>query len=322
MGLLYCTIACGKPAEGRATSQDRFVGADGSGVLRDARRLALSRTGPRRTLGRFDELLLALCLVALSAGWLRRGERVLTAEEGLGYALGIAGSLMMLGLLIYPLRKRIRALRALGRVGHWFRAHMIFGVVGPTLIFFHSNFGLGSTNSSVALLSMSLVVLSGLVGRHLYGRVHHGLYGQRVFASELLAEARLLRPDLDALFAAKPELLAELVRLENAAVARPAGLIGAFVRAAAVGRDSARIERQILRNARDGWRGERLGRRELRCRLDDVRLGLGLYLGAIRRVATLAVFERLFALWHVLHLPLFIMLVLAAITHVVAVHLY
>jgi hypothetical protein len=42
----------------------------------------------------------------------------------------------------------------------------------------------------------------------------------------------------------------------------------------------------------------------------------------VRNTATLGVYERLFALWHVLHVPLFILLVITAIIHVVAVHLY
>jgi hypothetical protein len=33
-------------------------------------------------------------------------------------------------------------------------------------------------------------------------------------------------------------------------------------------------------------------------------------------------YERLFALWHVLHVPLVYMLVAAAIAHIVAVHMY
>ena len=47
-----------------------------------------------------------------------------------------------------------------------------------------------------------------------------------------------------------------------------------------------------------------------------------IYLRAVRRTAAFVLYERLFALWHVLHLPLFVLLVLAAITHVIAVHLY
>jgi hypothetical protein len=43
---------------------------------------------------------------------------------------------------------------------------------------------------------------------------------------------------------------------------------------------------------------------------------------ASRKVAEFASYERLFSLWHVLHLPLFFMLLIAGIVHVISVHVY
>ena len=45
-------------------------------------------------------------------------------------------------------------------------------------------------------------------------------------------------------------------------------------------------------------------------------------LEATRRVAEFESYERLFSLWHVLHLPLFFLLLVAGIVHVIAVHVY
>jgi hypothetical protein len=39
-------------------------------------------------------------------------------------------------------------------------------------------------------------------------------------------------------------------------------------------------------------------------------------------VAAFEAYERLFSLWHVLHLPLFFMLLIAGIVHVIAVNVY
>ena len=47
-----------------------------------------------------------------------------------------------------------------------------------------------------------------------------------------------------------------------------------------------------------------------------------LHLAAVKKAAAFALYERLFGLWHVLHLPLFVILVLAAGIHVVAAHLF
>ena len=43
---------------------------------------------------------------------------------------------------------------------------------------------------------------------------------------------------------------------------------------------------------------------------------------ACARAAEFAFYDRLLRLWHLLHLPLFVVLVAAAILHIVAVHMY
>jgi hypothetical protein len=46
------------------------------------------------------------------------------------------------------------------------------------------------------------------------------------------------------------------------------------------------------------------------------------YLEAVVRVAQYSAYERLFALWHLAHLPFVYLLVISAVVHVVAVHAY
>ena len=46
------------------------------------------------------------------------------------------------------------------------------------------------------------------------------------------------------------------------------------------------------------------------------------YLEAVVRVAQFTAYERIFALWHVAHLPFVFLLVASAVVHVVAVHAY
>jgi len=46
------------------------------------------------------------------------------------------------------------------------------------------------------------------------------------------------------------------------------------------------------------------------------------YTNRTGRVAQFSFYERLFAFWHVLHLPIFYMMVLSALVHVLAVHMY
>ena len=119
-------------------------------------------------------------------------ERYITPRSGIGYALGITGGSMMVLLLLYSARKRVRWLRWLGSVTRWFEVHMVLGVLGPLCILFHSNFSLGATNSNVAFWSMLTVAGSGLVGRYLYAHIHYGLYGRQKTLAELQGSAARL----------------------------------------------------------------------------------------------------------------------------------
>jgi hypothetical protein len=46
------------------------------------------------------------------------------------------------------------------------------------------------------------------------------------------------------------------------------------------------------------------------------------YLRELQDVAQFRSYERLFSLWHVLHVPFVIMLAFSAVVHVIAVHMY
>ena len=126
-----------------------------------------------------------IIFVLVLYGWLQKENSNLSPENGLGYILGIIGGSLMLLLLLYPLRKKARFMHHIGQVKHWFKMHMLFGVLGPLAILFHANFALGSVNGSIAMLSMVLVATSGLIGRYFYSRLHFGLYGRKANLQEL-----------------------------------------------------------------------------------------------------------------------------------------
>lgn len=269
-------------------------------------------------------LLVAIAMVLLTAfRWRHAG--YIEAEAGLGYWLGIAGASMLLLVLAYPLRKRSRWLRGAGRVASWFRLHMLLGLVAPTLILLHSNFQLGATNSAVALVSLLTVAASGLAGRYLYRKIHLGLYGARARASDLLAGAEAARQRLGLDLASNDDVWADLAAYE-ADFLRPARGRGPAGPGAAPGRRRTPRRRRLIKEvdtavARQGrqlaWpapttRGHRV----------DARRQLKAYFAALDQAARLAVYERLFSYWHVLHVPLFLLLIVAVVIHVIAVHLY
>jgi hypothetical protein len=263
---------------------------------------------------------------ALLIGWLIRDQDYLTPESGLGYWLGIAGSGLMLMLLLYPLRKRMARLRTIGSVAFWFRLHMVLGLVGPTLILFHSNFRLGSFNSNVALVTMLIVATSGIVGRYLYGKIHLGLYGRKAEVRDILADIEIMKHALGDGLPVGDRVIEQLNGFATQAMGVPRNFLGTLCVLPALGIRARAIRRRLLRDVRSTVAAEarRYGwsRRTREQRINAVSELVVLHLAAVRKAAAFAFYERLFGLWHVLHLPLFFILVLAAGIHVVAAHLF
>lgn len=262
-----------------------------------------------------------LALAAVIAGYVVPTEVYLTPQGGIGYWLGIVGGSMMLASLIYPLRKRIPSLAVIGSVKLWFRLHMVLGIVGPLAVLYHANFSLGATNSNVALVCMLIVSSSGLVGRYLYTRIHHGLYGRQATLRELAGDVESLRQHSGAL-KLLPGLMKE-VELAEQHIAVPATMVIRPLLAALRQRSETRRLERLVQNAIAMAATRSPVLREQGKRFTRVAIGyVGSRLMAARRVAEFEASERLFAAWHLLHLPLFFILVIVGIVHVIAVHVY
>lgn len=251
----------------------------------------------------FDNLFFLFAGYLIIKGLLQQEDSILTPERGLGYMLGIVGGSMMLILLLYPMRKHIRLLRSLGPIRYWFRTHMILGVAGPVLILYHANFSLGATNSNVALMCMLIVAGSGLFGRFFYSRIHEGLYGQKIEFGDLRKSLADIHAHIEKASAATGNMLQSLeqqaLQPKTLLLAAPRMLwfrvqvFNARRRASAVLKTNAQFAQE-----------------------------LDTYFDKLIRLANYSVYERLFSLWHVFHIPLFILLVISGIVHVIAVHIY
>jgi hypothetical protein len=260
--------------------------------------------------------------LVLIAGWVLPVGRYLTPTRGAGYALGILGGSLMLLLLIYPARKRMASLAFLGSARAWFRVHMALGIIGPLCILYHADYHLGATNSNVALFCMLIVAGSGLVGRYLYARIHHGLYGRQATLAELRTDAERLRSDSSGATRLLPELAARVTAGEQEIGTGVPGLpdpLVALIRWRGARSSVRRYVKATLNRAAAASPVMKEHKRALAraaLRYADARLS------AARRVAEFEGCARLFALWHVLHIPLFVMLLFAGIAHVIAVNVY
>jgi hypothetical protein len=268
----------------------------------------------------------ALVTGALVWAWTQRETGLIDPKVGFGYYIGIGGAVLMLMLILYPMRKRLRAMRTWGNPAEWFRWHMVLGILGPMLIIIHSNFRLASANASVALAAMLIVAGSGIAGRYLYGRIHKGLYGQKLEARTMREEAVGWRQAVGGDLGGGHPWTAVLAEFERKALDDTPTVMSAVARALSIGGAISSCRRQVLQMIGDeiasdarasGWSKATVSKR-----LSDERRKLNTYFASVRATAMLGLYERLFALWHVLHVPLFILLVITAIIHVVAVHLY
>lgn len=94
--------------------------------------------------------------------------------RGYGHWLGYVGTGFMLATLFYPLRTRLGVLKSWGAQSTWLTFHLWVGFIGATLVTYHAAFKLDRW-VALACYAMWTVVLSGAIGRYLYGTIHSGV---------------------------------------------------------------------------------------------------------------------------------------------------
>lgn len=261
-----------------------------------------------------------LLTVVIWLGWKVAHGHYYKSGIGLGYNLGLAGGLMMLTLLLYSLRKHLKFMQGLGKLKHWFRIHMILGVLGPTLVIFHTTFRTGSVNAAVALYCMLLVAGSGLVGRFVYTRIHKGLYGSRSTLKSAREELAGSTGDVKSRLHFFPKVQEWIDAFEHEALEGQRGFIAGIWfflsfdirRMLLVRRCHANIHEVLASSVRGSASAIAKEATQL----------VGEYLLQIQTVAQFKKFEQIFSAWHVLHLPFMYMMVATAIFHVIWVHMY
>lgn len=267
----------------------------------------------------------AVIITVLFLGWRNRENSYLSPADGLGYAMGITGGLMMLLLLLYPLRKSWRFMQGWGSIKYWFQFHMLFGILGPVLVLFHANFSLGSTNSNLALYSMLIVAGSGVIGRYLYSKIHFGLYGQKATLKELRETLQISKGNLGENFTLSPRIISLFKKLENSSLRQPPFLLqllflpytvmSSFI---VLQRIKSAISHDLKKQARKNrWSNDMLDGFK-----KQAKLHVNNYYYCLKKTSQLSLYSKLFSAWHILHLPLFFMLVITGVIHVIAVHMY
>ena len=260
-------------------------------------------------------LTVAVLAVQLGADYYRTpiAERPFTEAHELlkpsglvGHGYGIAGMLMMLiGVSLYSARKRASFLANAGNLGGWLQFHIFLCTLGPFLVLLHTTFKFGGI-VSIAFWSMAVVVASGVFGRYVFSRIPKAMDGSFRGLREIEEQGKDLEVEIRATGAVPPGQLEEV--LAGPSLRSPRGTIDAL--ALAVRGDLA-TRLHLIRSRRA------LSRASV---APDVRrrvLGLLRNRLALEQQSRLLLpFQRLFSYWHILHLPLAIVLLIVTVVHV------
>lgn len=224
-----------------------------------------------------------------------------------GHGMGIVGTGMIaVGVTGYTARKRLRFLAKAGALSNWLQVHIFLCTLGPFLVLLHTTFKFGGL-VSIAFWSMAIVVASGVFGRYVYVRIPKSINGRFLTMDAVADKVRDLTRDIARGTGLELEEI-EAFLGSAGGHARPAGLAGAL--SFAIREDFRR--RKELRGLRSF-----LHDRQVPADLRGPVLTLVDEQRRLRRQALLLQpFQRLFRYWHVIHLPLAIVMFLILAVHV------
>lgn len=265
-----------------------------------------------------------LIIVIAALGWFVATEKPYKAGDTIGYNLGLVGGSMMLLLLVYSLRKRLGFMKYFGAIRHYFAFHMFLGIAGPVLVLFHTTFKVGAMNSRIALYSMLLVAGSGVVGRFVYRHIHQGLYGRERSLAEAEQQLNESAENVQSILSIAPGIEAQLEIFREYAQSRLHGALARswrFMTLRTRGHSLARKARKEVWHALEQiGREKNWPRDELTVQKKLASERIFGFVEAVCSAATYASWVRLFALWHIVHVPFLYLLIITGIVHVVAVN--
>ncbi len=226
-----------------------------------------------------------------------------------GHGFGIIGSFMMLiGVAVYMVRKRYRRLFNLGYLRNWLDLHIFLCSVGPVLVLYHTAFKFGGI-VSVSFWSMTLVVLSGIVGRFIYVQIPRTIEGQEMGINVMNDLKEDLATKVNKAIDFDQELLYTFRAITSSERYKEQSFLKALF---IITRDFFKI-RLILRKIKKELKAKDL---QKFVRKDIIRAAK-FELVLSRRIGLLRTFQKLFRYWHIAHLPFAITMFVIMLVHVV-----
>lgn len=226
----------------------------------------------------------------------------------LGLAFGIAGSAMMILMLIYSLRKRTKLLGRSLPLQNLLEFHIYLGIIGPLLILLHTSFKVQGL-VAVSFWSMVAVALSGFFGRYLYLQIPRNIQGNELSLQEIEQMNNYLAQDLKSSFALDDETFRRVETICDNSVRIGDGTISAILSLLRddIFRPFARRKLARVLSSALPLRAEQL-QSFLEISFERVQVK--------RRIAALARVQQLFHYWHVIHKPFAIVMYIIMGVHI------
>lgn len=225
-----------------------------------------------------------------------------------GQGIGILGSFMMIaGVSVYMIRKRVRALFNFGYLKHWLELHIFLCSVGPVLVLFHTAFKFGGI-VSVSFWSMVAVVLSGVIGRFIYVQIPRTIQGKEIDINELNDSLENENNKLINYLNISTAIKERIVNACDVAKFKMVTLKGSLLFIVKDYLDMNKILKEI-KNDLNNHKYSEIEKKEI---LSTVKKKIILS----RKIGMLRSMQKLFHFWHIFHLPFAITMFVIMVIHI------
>lgn len=233
----------------------------------------------------------------------------LKPSGAVGHGLGILGSLMMImGVSLYMLRKRVRFFFRFGFLKYWLEFHIFLCTVGPMLILFHTAFKFGGI-VSISFWSMVVVVASGFIGRFIYLQIPHSIQGQELDVFALNRTEADLNAELQNKISIDEKILKEIDQVTKTEKYLRISALKSFFVVVQDYRKIIRILGKLKHHLQKDLKLEKTKTKEI---LKTAKTKMILS----RRIGMLRTMQKLFNYWHIFHLPFALSMFIIMLVHV------
>ncbi|NVO19721.1 MAG: hypothetical protein HXX13_08475 [Bacteroidetes bacterium] len=223
-----------------------------------------------------------------------------------GHGYGIIGSLcMLLGVVLYIARKRLRSWSRIGLLKHWLEFHIFLCTVGPILVLYHTTFKFGGL-VAVSFWSMVAVFASGVIGRFIYIQIPRTIEGRELS----LSEVRDMKSNIGQVLSESYHLDEDSFNLIVESTRKKIEVIDSNIIARYFKKYSA--DTKAIKAVHSALSKNNLSKSETRELLRLVKHDISLN----RRIDRLVTMQNLFKYWHVAHLPFAFVMLIIMVIHV------